>query len=286
MPHVLILSSFVAGSRVGGRVSQSAFEARGIDTTFVPTTLMGRHPGHGAPGGGPVPVEQFGSMLEGIAAHGVFGLFDAVLTGYFASVAQVEIAAAAIEEIRKAPRTRGDIHAFSNQVRIVVDPILGDAGSLYVKEDVAAAIRDLLVPLADIITPNAFELAWLSGEDVSTPGGFIDAAAQTAPVTFMTSARFGDRFGTAYHAAGQAVLAAHKELENLPNGTGDFLTAELLGELITGTAPGDAFETAVTNTLDVALKACAWNAFELPDISARTHRRHPDAKIDLTPLTA
>ena len=70
MPHVLILSSLVAGSRVGGRVAVSALEARGIDTVFVPTVLLGRHPGHGAPGGGAVPAEQFGSMLEGVAAHG------------------------------------------------------------------------------------------------------------------------------------------------------------------------------------------------------------------------
>lgn len=274
MAHVLILSSHVAASRVGGRVAVSALEARGIDTVFCPSVLLGRHPGHGAPGGGAVPAEQFGSMLEGVAAHGLFGRFDAVLTGYFASVAQVEIAAAAIGEIRTA----------SPGVLIVVDPIIGDDGTLYVGEDIAAAIRDVLVPLADIITPNAFELGWLAGLEIITPDDFIAAAGRLSPVTFMTSARFGERFGTAYHAHGEAALASHAELEGLPNGTGDFLTAELVAELVTGTAPGTAFETAVRNTLDVALKARDGAALELPDIAARRQPHHPDARIDLRPL--
>lgn len=284
MPHVLILSSLVAGSRVGGRVAVPALEARGIDTTFCPTVLLGRHPGHGAPGGGAVPAEQFGSMLEGVAAHGLFGLFDAVLTGYFASVEQVEIAAAAIQEIRNAPRTRGETRAYSDRVLVVVDPIIGDEGALYVEEEVAAAIRDLLLPLADIITPNVFELSWLTGGDVTSPAGFIAAAGQAAPVTFMTSARFGGRFGTAYHAHGEAALASHAELEAPPNGTGDLFTAELLAGLVTGMRPGEAFETAARNTLDTVLKARDWKASELPDISARQHPLHPDARIDLHPL--
>ena len=273
MKRVLILSSHVAASRVGGRVAVSALEARGIETVFCPTVLLGRHPGHGAPGGGAVLAEQFGSMLEGVAAQGLFVKFDAVLTGYFANAEQVAIAAAAIEEIRKA----------SDNPLIVVDPIIGDNGALYVPEDVASAIRDQLLPLADLITPNAFELEWLSGRNIATPADF-KAAAAIAPVTFMTSARFVRRFGTAYHANGEAAFATHVELDTLPHGTGDFFTSELVSEMVSGSAPGDAFETAVRNTLDVALKARDWNVSDLPDIAARQHPLHPDATIDLTLL--
>ena len=273
MTHVLILSSHVAASRVGGRIAVSALEARGIDTIFCPTALLGRHPGHGAPGGGAVPPEQFGSTLEGVAAHDMFGKFDAVLTGYFASVEQVEIAAAAIEEIRKA----------SDNPLIVVDPIIGDNGALYVPEDVASAIRDLLLPLADLITPNAFELSWLSGRSIATPADF-KAAAAFAPVTFMTSARFAGQFGIAYHANGETAFATHVELGALPHGTGDFFTSELVSELVSGIPPGEAFETAVRNTLDMALKARDGRLSELPDIMARQMPRHRDAGIDLRPL--
>ncbi|MEE2527300.1 bifunctional hydroxymethylpyrimidine kinase/phosphomethylpyrimidine kinase [Hyphobacterium sp. HN65] len=276
MKRVLILSSHVAASRVGGRVSVTAMEARGIETVFVPTILLGRHPGHGTPGGGPVPDEQFGAMLEGVAAQGLFAQFDGVLTGYFASAGQVEIAAAAIEEIRKA----------SPNPLIVADPIIGDDGKLYVGEEVAAAIRDHLVPLADMITPNAFELGWLSGNDVTTLAGFMAAAQELSPVTFMTSAQFGEDFGTAYHSGGTAILARHAKLDHLPNGTGDLLTAELMAALVSGSDPGSAFELAMVRTLDTALKARLVESAELPDILARQTAPHPDAMIDFLPLNA
>ena len=274
MKRVLILSSLVAASRVGGRVAVSAMEARGIEAVLVPSVLFGRHPGHGAPGGGPVAEDRFGTLLEGIAAQGLFARFNAVLTGYFASAGQVEIAAAAIQEIRKA----------APDTIILVDPILGDEGQLYVGEDTATAIRDQLVPLADIITPNAFELGWLSGGDVATPVGFIAAAKAIAPVTFMTSASFETGYGTAYHAGGTAVLARHARLDRPPNGTGDFLAAEFLAALVSGTAPGEAFESAARNTLDVALKARDEGGAEIPDILARRTPLHADTKIDLLPL--
>ena len=54
MPLALILSSLVAASRVGGGVSERVLNAAKIDTMLVPTVLFGRHPGWGAPGGGPV----------------------------------------------------------------------------------------------------------------------------------------------------------------------------------------------------------------------------------------
>ena len=50
---------------------------------------------------------------------------------------------------------------------VCVDPILGDAGKLYVAEETAEAIRDQLLPLASIATPNLFELQWLSGASVT-----------------------------------------------------------------------------------------------------------------------
>ena len=34
------------------------------------------------------------------------------------------------------------------------------------REDVAQSIKDKLLPRADVITPNAFELGWLTGRDV------------------------------------------------------------------------------------------------------------------------
>ena len=93
----LIMSSHVAGSRVGGSAQALALTQFKIDPVVIPTVLYGRHPGWGAPGGAQVPIEAFEGMLDGVEANGLFGLCDLVLTGYFASVEQVRAAARAID---------------------------------------------------------------------------------------------------------------------------------------------------------------------------------------------
>src|SRR5688500_12341683 len=101
MPLTLIVSSFVAASRVGGFPQALALTAFRNDAVLIPTVLFGRRPGEGAPpGGGAVTAELVRGMLEGAGGVGVFGLADLVITGYFADPAQVEAAAEAIDRAR------------------------------------------------------------------------------------------------------------------------------------------------------------------------------------------
>ena len=64
MHTALILSSYVAASRVGGMAQALALAALGIDPVVVPSVLFGRHPGRGAPGGGAVSIETFDGVLR------------------------------------------------------------------------------------------------------------------------------------------------------------------------------------------------------------------------------
>src|SRR5580704_18770853 len=102
MPRVLILSSFVAASRVGGSAQALALARLGIEPVLVPTVLFGRHPGFGPPGGGPVAAETFEAMLGGVEAQGRLRALDAVITGYFANPEQVAAAADAVDRIKAA----------------------------------------------------------------------------------------------------------------------------------------------------------------------------------------
>ncbi|MDZ4052707.1 MAG: pyridoxine kinase, partial [Phenylobacterium sp.] len=104
MPLALIISSHVAASRVGGSAQALAFAPFKVDAMVVPTVLYGRHPGWGPPGGAAVPVDAIDGMLDGIEANGYFSQIDLVITGYFASSAQVRAAARAIDAVRAAPR--------------------------------------------------------------------------------------------------------------------------------------------------------------------------------------
>lgn len=279
MPFVLILSSHVAASRVGGMAQLLALQPFKIDAALVPTVLFGRHPGWGAPGGGPVDASTMRAMLEGIEAQGLFALTDALITGYFANAEQVEVAAAFIGRVRAA---RPD-------VRIVVDPILGDedsatrAAGLYVKPEVAAAVRDRLVPLADLITPNRFELGWLVGKP--TPGGaeatLLMARALGRPALVSSIPGETDEIGVLYADADQAWLALHARLFETPNGTGDVLTALFTAALIEGQPPQTALIRSVGEVATLVEAAIAWDAPELPIVAAAERLKSPTAVVRL-----
>jgi len=44
----------------------------------------------------------------------------------------------------------------------VCDPVMGDNGQLYVPKELLPVYRDEIIPLADIITPNQFEVELLT----------------------------------------------------------------------------------------------------------------------------
>src|ERR1700722_667639 len=99
---ILILSSFVASSAVGGGAQAVALARLDVEIVLAPTVLLGRHPGLGAPGGGAVDPAMFESVLAGIEANGVFARAEAVICGYFADPAQVAAAARTIDAVKAA----------------------------------------------------------------------------------------------------------------------------------------------------------------------------------------
>src|SRR5690349_20876993 len=146
MPLVLVISSFVAGSRVGGGIAPFVLGPMKVDPVHVPTCLFGRHPGWGPPGGTAVDAEVMAKMVEGIEANGLFGWADAVVTGHFSHPEQVAVACEVIGRIRTAPRGPGHQYS-SDSPTVVVDPVMGDEGpGLYIKPPVAEALIHDLVP--------------------------------------------------------------------------------------------------------------------------------------------
>jgi len=280
MGFALLLTSHVAASRVGGGVSASALQAAGIDTALVPTVLLGRHPGWGSPGGGAVNDAEFESQIDAIRAQGMFAKTNAILTGYFASVRQVECAAVTIDTVRAAAPREGNACNFVDDPVIVIDPIIGDAGGLYVREEIAVAIRDLLVPRADLVTPNAFELGWLTGLPVTDVKTTLAAVRAINRPVLASSIPEGDQIGVLYVDAHQSMMVMHRQLDDVPHGTGDLLTAIFLAELLNGRDAKAGLEAATSRVFDTVLKAKAWNSPELPDVTARLKPLDAETRLE------
>lgn len=275
----LILSSHVAGSQVGGSAQAQALAQFQIDAMVVPTVLFGRHPGWGAPGGAATPIEVVEGMLDGIEANGLFGLTDVVITGYFASAAQVRAAARAIDAVRAAPRDG----AATAKPHIVVDPTLGDTGKgLYVPAEVAEAIAVELIPRADLVACNAWELQELTGADARDPQSAMRAARLLNKATLVSSVCRAGEIGVVLVDRDEAWLALHAMAERAPNGTGDLLTALYAAAILEGQTLSHGLARAVGGVAETVTAANLWNAPELPIVAmgARLKQTSPTVRIE------
>lgn len=264
----IVLSSFVSASRVGATASAFCLRRLGVETYVLPTVLLGRHPGWGTPGGGPVETERLADMWAGIKAQDL--RLDAVMTGYMASPEQVQLAAHIIEDVKTA----------NPNALTIVDPVMGDHGRLYISEDTANAIALTLLPLADICTPNLWELSYLSGAGVTDAGTALKAANNLPCDVLVTSVPFEDEIGAIYreHKTKRALAVSHARFAAVPNGGGDALAGTFLAHLLKGRSQRESLGCAVGSIFEIISHAVSTDAGELPLI------REQDALDDAAPL--
>jgi pyridoxine kinase len=232
MARVLAISSQTAYGPVGNSALVPALEWLGHTVHAVPTVILSHHPGHGPPAGLRVAGRDMGAILDSLQKRGVLDQCDGIITGYFAADEQIHGVERAIRRMK-------------GRALYLCDPVIGDdPGGLYVPVMVARAIRDRLMPLADMAAPNRFELAWLSGREVTSAASAVEAARtlgrEEALVTSVAA-----EVGT---IATLAVTRtdAHERRDTarpqVPHGTGDLLSGLYLGYRLLGRAPEAALE--------------------------------------------
>ena len=246
MATVLAISSHVARGSVGLAATAPALHWLGHEVWAVPTVLLASRPGLGRLARHDLPPTDLAAMLAALEADGCWGRLAAVLTGYFPSPASVRAAAEAVRAIRQA----------APAIPVLVDPIVGDAGRLYVAEDTASAIRDALLPLATIATPNLFELAWLAGASLATPADTVAAARRLPPgaVLITSAAETQDRISTLLVTDLGPIERSSPRQPGIPNGAGDLLAGLFLGHLLNGGELKTALDASLAD-LDRVLAA-------------------------------
>src|SRR4051794_39110467 len=151
---VISIQSQVAYGHVGNSAAVFPMQMQGIDVTAVPTTLLSNRPGYPTLRGRVLDAPLVAELLLGIEERGAVDTSSAILSGYLGSP---EIAAVVVDFVRRAK-------ARNPALTYCCDPVLGDRDrGLFVQADIPPLVRDLLCPLADLITPNHFEFEWLCG---------------------------------------------------------------------------------------------------------------------------
>jgi pyridoxine kinase len=276
-PAVIVLSSHVARGSVGGRGALTALEQFGHAVWYVPTVMLAWHPGHGRSTRIETPLNRFSDLLDDLAESPALDEVGAIITGYFADPMQAVAAAQFIDKLKRR----------NSAVRVVVDPIMGDRGQLYVHAETAGAIRDWLVSAADVTTPNLFELSWLTGAPTDSPTAIATAARQLAPsVTVVTSvpALMRGSIGTMLVTRDAAFLAEHRELTGVPNGTGDLLTACLTARLLAGQPPETALQKACATVFEMVARSVQAGSNELRLQAEQDVITHPMADVPMRRL--
>jgi pyridoxine kinase len=251
---VLAVSSQVIYGPVGNSAAIPAMQSLGLNVLGLPTVLLSNHPGHGALVRQAVAAGTMEAMLERLADHGWLDSIAGVMTGYFVDEAQVEVAAEAIARLKGA----------SPGLRYLCDPVLGDDGlGLYVPEAVGGAIRARLLPLADVIAPNRFELAWLAGADVTGPASAAKAAHGLARSCLATSIPLGeDRIANILVGGDTGWVVETRRRARAPHGTGDLLSGLFLAHVLRGREGGEALALSV-GTVEAVIDASRGDALDL-----------------------
>jgi len=262
---VLVISSHVIRGTVGNRAVAFTLEALGHPTWILPTVTLPWHPGHGSATRIVANNDEFAAICDDLANAPWKGEIAGIISGFMANAQQVESVGNLVKRLKDA----------NPKLIYLCDPVLGDfsgeiieygnSGRLYIGEDSASAIREILLPLANITTPNMFELGWLDGDDSAQNQSQLlkqarELKVEKVLVTSVPALRKGF-VGSVLVEATKAIVSEHKALANAPNGLGDLTSALFLSHILNG-APG---ERALTKTTASVFEVLARTAREGAD---------------------
>lgn len=230
---VVSVQSQVIYGRVGNNVAVPILEALGLSVAAVPTVVFSNTPHYPTMHGGALPLEWFNGYLQDLSARGALSSLRAILVGYLGNPRQADA-------LVRWARARREERA---ELRIVIDPVMGDHDhGIYVDPDLVDVYRRDLLPLADGLTPNGFELAHLTGLAMNDVESVVAAArtlltgrTQWVAVTSAAPDTWArDEMQVVLVTRTQAEVIVHPRIDATPKGTGDLFCASLTGHWLGG----------------------------------------------------
>lgn len=275
---VIVVSSHVARGSVGNRAAVFALETLGFPVWAVPTVILPWHPGHGRATRIVPPPEDFAALMKDLEGARWLGEVAAVLSGYLGHPAQAEAVASLV----------GAVKARNPAALYVCDPVIGDHGGLYVPEATAEAIRDRLMPLADVATPNRYELAWMAGHALDEMSALVRAAQEAAPETMLVTsapAMMNGFIANLLLTPSQAFLAEHRMIDRPPNGLGDLTAAVYLARALSGQGAEKALQSTTATVFEILARTARRGGDELQIETDAQSLSHPMAMVQTRRLS-
>ncbi|XP_062131476.1 pyridoxal kinase [Drosophila sulfurigaster albostrigata] len=154
--RVLSIQSHVVHGYVGNKMATYPLQLLGFDVDPLNSVQFSNHTGYKC-FKGPISTEkELANIFEGLEENELLSQYTHLLTGYIGNPLFLRQVGVILKAIRKA----------NPNLIYVCDPVMGDNGSMYVPKELLPVYRDEIIPLADIITPNQYEVELLTGKEV------------------------------------------------------------------------------------------------------------------------
>ena len=248
--NILSIQSSVAYGHVGNSAAVFPLQRLGHEVWPVYTVNYSNHTGYGSWRGPMIPASDVAEIITGIEERGALAQVDAVLSGYQGGSDIADVIIDAVARVKAA----------NPKAVYACDPVMGNAKSgCHVGDAIPPLLRDRVVPVADIITPNQFELGFLTGReasDLATTLDAVDAAREMGPSTVLvTSLERPERpEGTIEMLAVNDSGAWLVQTPYLPfkrNGSGDVTAALFTGHYVSTGDAADALARTASSVFDL-----------------------------------
>ena len=254
--NILSIQSHVTYGHVGNSVAVFALQRLGFEVWPLHSLQFSNHAGYDGFTGQVFSAEHLRDVIDGLAARGVMGECDAVLSGYLGAA---DAGLAVLDAVAR-------VKAANPAALYACDPVMGDAdraggGGLYVDDAWPGFFRDRALALADIVTPNVFELEVLSGATLATLDEAVAAArglTERGPgVVLVTGLRHDTTRADEIEVLAVTAQDAWRSItprlacDPQPNGAGDLLAALFLGHYLRVRDAAQALEAAVASNFAV-----------------------------------
>ncbi|WGX98265.1 pyridoxal kinase PdxY [Nocardioides sp. L-11A] len=285
--RILSIQSSVAYGHVGNSAAVFPLQRLGHEVWPVFTVHFSNHTGYGAWRGPLLDPADVGEVITGIEERGVLPSCDAVLSGYQGSPA---VASVIVDAVRR-------VKAANPAATYTCDPVMGNAKSgCFVNPEIPPIIRSEVVPVADILTPNQFELGFITGRDALGGPSPIEDVLSAAdevralgPSTVLVTSveRAGapaDVIEMVAVTGDGAWIVQTPRLPMKANGSGDITAALFTAHLHTTDSPAQALGRTVASVYDVLAATLESGERELRLIAAQDAIAVPDERFEVTRL--
>lgn len=283
--NVLSIQSHVAYGHVGNAAAVFPLQRLGVEVWPVHTVQFSNHPGYGSWKGDVFDARRIADVIAGIEARDVLGECDGVLSGY---MGDAEIGGTILDAAARVKRA-------NPSALYCCDPVIGDVGrGVFVRPGIPEFMREQAVPAADIITPNQFELDYLSGQASRTLAearAAVKAVHALGPRAILvtslhTDATPDDAIDLLASDESGMFLVRTPRLDVTFNGAGDAIAAMFFVHYLRTVSIAEALSYAASAIFGVLMKTAEAGTREIQIVSAQDEIVAPSRMFEAKELGA